>query len=285
MVWFFPGYYWMEIIPGLLLVGWLLSELQFRRRLRRFGDARILGIAFPWLPRLAAAMISALGVALAAAILPLPATGGKTPISPVTNIVFDLPASRAPDPGGNERAGAAVRALFAQTPEARFRLLASEPALGTLVPATADTKGFEMLLEGLPAPVHPRRSETLAALQERVRRESAESQYVVLTGLPARDLERIPVSRPLEFSRILFVLPAAEGRGAAMGRRAANGTWLWATAPDGWRRLIFAAAAASAGSPGLSPVQRSALLAMLFLGIGFMCRYAGRSRAKEPPYA
>ncbi len=287
MSWPFPQYFWIETIPLVLLSGWALAEIRQHRRLRKFGDPKVLGMDHPWLPRVAAALLLSLGLAAAGAVMPAPGNDmGPVDATPAAfDLVLDLPQSAEP----GDALESLLQTIIDQIPGAHFSLLVSGPPIERLVPVTEDTMGLMILLDAqldrLAGQSNPDRSETLIALQERIAGEDGRSRFVVVTDLPVGELERLPVRRPQEFSRLLFVSFGGKSETSYVGRRSAEGMWTWLPAPGGIGDLLAQAQDPGPQSPHWSRMQQWALLAMLLLCGEYVCRLAAQAKAKRGPLA
>lgn len=92
MYWRYPNYLWAEGVPVLLLLCWGLAERVRRRHLKEFGDPQILGISTSWVPRIAVFFLLVLGLASAAAVIPLPTWHTEEAATTVREILILLDA-------------------------------------------------------------------------------------------------------------------------------------------------------------------------------------------------
>jgi hypothetical protein len=291
MYWRNPVYLWAEVVPGLLVVCWVLTEWIGRRRLRRLGDPRVLGVSRSWVWQFVAVLLLVLGLASGAAVLPLPAskTENAVPETPETVILLDV----------NSLAPAAERlwrtledglqAVFEQAPASRFSVVASGSPPEVLVPPTLDTRGVQIIISRLRFELQPRSgadlSETLAHFAGRQRGALANSHLVVVTALPVEEVEQASAISTENMRGVLLVRVSGGGGSAQYGCRTSMGGWTWTANLESARNLLTATTGERPESRRMSLVQWCALFSFLLLSAEFVCSLAARSDNKGGLFA
>ncbi|MGA2263704.1 MAG: hypothetical protein ABSH28_19985 [Acidobacteriota bacterium] len=282
MHWRNPAFLWFEIVPGVALVGWVVSEWLRHHRLKSFGDPMVLGIAIPWVPRTAALLVLLLGLASAAAVIPLPASNlEEAPAkTPEILIMLDVPPTEsAEDPIWDALEGA-VQALLDQGTGARFGVLASGWPPEVLVYPTVDAKGLQIIVSrqrfvmqrttrlGLP--------ETLSRYVGQKPAGSSNSRLVVVTALPPEEIERLSSTRQGGLPDILFVRLGRGSAAAQYGYQSATGAWTWSSHSSKIRDIMKISLTGSSLIGRVTPIQWFALLALFFLCLEYVCSMIAR---------
>lgn len=291
MYWKSPGYLWAEVVPGLLVLCWVLTEWMGRRRLRELGDPKVLGVSRPWIRQFAAFLLLVLGIASAAAVLPLPALKAENavPETPEIVILLDVnslaPAAERLWPALKD----AVQALVEQAPGSRFSVVASGSPPEVLVPPTIDARGVQIIISRLRFTLQPRPgtdlSETLAHFAGRQRGALANSHMVIVTALPVEEMEQASAISIKNVPGVLLVQVSGGGAPTQYGWRTSMGAWTWTTRAESTRSLLTATAGEPLKLHRLSLVQWFALFGFLLLSAEFVCSLATRSDNKGGPFA
>ncbi len=148
----------MEAHPGgalLMLVitaAWCLGEYLKHRRIREFGDCRVLGVRQRWAPKVTGIALFALGVAAAASILWAREPNDSSRSLPEweTRVYLDLESPAAPGFSGLDpwmSLDSLLAALASGDLPCRMSLhRLAEPSV-PVIPATEDLEGYRILLE------------------------------------------------------------------------------------------------------------------------------------------
>jgi hypothetical protein len=286
MYWRNPGYLWAEVVPGLLVVCWVLTEWIGRRRLRKLGDPEVLGVSHSWVWQFVALLLLVLGLASGAAVLPLPALKAENAVPKTPEIVILLDVnSLAP---AAERLWRTledgVQAVVEQAPGSRFSVVASGSPPEVLVPPTVDARGVQIIISRLRLALQPRSgtdlSETLAHFTGRQRSALANSHLVVVTALPVEEVGQASAISIENMPGVVLVRVSGDGAPAQYGWRTSMGGWTWTTKPESTRNLLTATTGGRPESRRLSLVQWCALFSFLLLSAEFVCSLAARSKNK-----
>jgi hypothetical protein len=118
---------------------------------------------------------------------------------------------------------------------------------------------------------------TLEYCAETAARGQAEVRLVIFTSQLPEEVEKLAGQERVARPPALWVQFPASGEPARYGRRSASGRWDWNLRPDAAFREIAERRAADRSGSRLSLVQWSALLAMLFLSLEFVCDLGSRA--------
>ncbi len=285
MYWEKPSHLWVQLLPGIFLVGWAVSEWLCRRRLQHFGDARVLGVSYSWMPRVVALVLLLLGITSTAALLAIPVTGENTlsGVSPEIRILLD---DGSLDAGGDtlwDTLETAVQVILDQAPGMHFSVLASGQPAEIWVHPTADVEGIRIVVSrmrfALKRGTGGGLSETLAEHLHDQRPDSPQARLAVITAMPSEDLERLPVMQEDGASYFVFVHLSGDRGEMRFGYRATTGEWKWTVEPAAVGNRLKAEIGASVSWGSLSLMQGYALLAIFLFCAEYVCRRAERSAA------
>ncbi len=245
MRWFYPKLFWAQMIPLLVVLGWILAERSRRRRLGVFGDSRILGVPALLSRRTSALAVLVLGFAATSAILPMPARedSGKGVVPALVEILLD---SKLFDDTGSEGSSALdaadyqVRAIFQMARLSHFSVYRSARPIELLVPATSDSQGLLIVMGRLR---QERQRGDLSPLSESVdalvRRESSKRQWlrkiVVITSQPYQALSGSLSSSQIGPS-LLWVRLTTEDRQPIV--RSKETSWIWSDDSPALREFL-----------------------------------------------
>ncbi len=284
MVWRHPTYLWAEIVPAVVLLAWAVAERRRKRRLEAFGDAGVMGLSLPWLPRAAGVFFLIMGLASAAALMPLPAyeSEEKGAVTPVTRLLIDVRSMDFEDDRIWQSMEDAVREVLQQTSGLYHSVVIPGRPLETWIPATEDGNGLQMLLTRLRLEIqrdaHPQLAEIIHAAAGSSRPAATCCNLVIFTALPAAEIENLLVESPVSTMDLLFVSLAKGGDPVQFGRRSGEAGWTWTTRSESFR--------VSAGETlqrenqaqrNFSTLQQLASLAFLLFTLEFICSLAARS--------
>jgi hypothetical protein len=287
MYWGKPSYLWLQLLPGAFLLGWSVAEWLRLRRLRRFGDANVLGVSQPWMPRAAALVLFLLGMTAIAAMLAVPFAGeGLLPSGrPEIRILLDNPP---PDAGGDkfwEGIEDAVQVVLNQAPGAHFSVLTAGRPPEVRIHPTADAGGLLIMVSRLRYEWRSGSAgglaETLAGYFQDQRSEFAQARMAVITAMPAEDLERLPVMQDDVAVPVVFVHVSGDRGAMRFGYRAPTGEWQWTSEPVVMREMLKAEIGPPVLWSSLSLVQCFALLAILLFSAEYVCRRTGWFAARK----
>jgi hypothetical protein len=287
MYWEKPSYLWIQILPGMFLVGWAVSEWLCRRRLQLFGDAHVLGVSHPWIPKVAALVLLLLGITSTAALLAIPVTGeGALPGgSPEIRILLD---DLSLDAGGDmlwDNLENAVQVILDQAPGTHFSVLASGQPPEIWVHPTADVGGLRMVVSRLRLEMKRGSggglAETLTEYLHGQGPDPPRARLAVITAMPSEDLERLPVMQEEGAAYFIFVILSGDRGEMRFGYRATTGEWKWTIEAAALRDMMKAEIGSSVSWGSLSLMQCYALLAIFLFCAEYVCRRAERSPARR----
>jgi hypothetical protein len=289
MYWEKPSYLWIQILPGIFLLGWAVSEWLCRRRLQHFGDARVLGVSHAWMPRFATLVLLLLGITSTAALLAIPVTGENT-LSGGSREIRILLDDVSLDARGNtlwDTLENAVQIILNQAPGMHFSVLASGQPPEIWVHPTADVEGLRIVVSRLRFELKRGSrgglAETLAGYLHDQGPDSPQARLIVITAMPPEDLERLPLMQEERASYFIFVHLSGDRGEMRFGYRAITGEWKWTAEPAAMRDRLKAEIGASVSWGSLSPMQWYALLAIFLFCAEYVCRRAERSAAGKIP--
>ena len=287
MDWGRPSYVFLQTLPGVFLLGWAVSEWLRLRRLRRFGDAAVMGVSQSWIPKAAALALFLLGITATAAMLAIPFAGEGIPPGnrPEIRVLLDQRSLDAAEDRLWEGVENAVEVILDQVQGADFSLLASGPPPEVLVHRTADAGGLRIMVSRLRYEWGQgsggRLAETLARYLQTRRSDFPRARMAVITAISSEDLDRLPVMQDDGTVPVVFVQLSRESGAIRFGHRAASGQWQWSGEPGAMREVLTAEQRPPALWGGLSLIQCLALLAVLLFGVEYVCRHATRSTARK----
>ncbi len=284
MHWQNPTYLWAEILPGLLLLSWIVSEVMRARRLKVFGDPRVLGVSVPWVPRIAALVMLLLGVGFAAAVIPLPVGNevNRTAGAPVIQLLVDIHSLEGAEDQTWEAFDAAIPVLVERFPGARYSATALGSPAEVLVYPTEDWQGLQIILArlrfGFPSGSRADLAQALAKYEVSRRGQNGNVRSIVITALPADEVERAADSMSAGqvdffFARVSGGLPQIR-----YFHRNPAGNWVWTAHVTDLQQLLRAEAPVTGRKAWLSPAQWFALLAVIFLCAEYICALSAGSR-------
>ncbi len=284
MKWQEPSYLWIELIPALLLLGWVYSEAHRLRRLRAFGDPDLLGVSGRWGPRVGALAALVSGVAFAAAVIPMPAFRvTNTPAKvPVVEILLDMESLEGMEDSGWETFDSSLQVLLGSSPSVRYSAITLGTPSEVVVYPTVDTQGLQTVLS---------RMRFVAVAGGKTEFRQAWEQYaasriqglptscrVIVTALPADEVERISDSMMRRAGDIVWVQISNGSEGMRFMLRDSSGSPYWTTHPMEAQRSINSSPVPPPGKSGLDATQWLALAAIVILGAENVCRSLDRSR-------
>lgn len=284
MYWQDPAYLWIELLPGLLLAGWIVSEVAGMRRLKVFGDPLVLGVSVPWGLRIAALFLLLLGIACATAVIPLPAMNQANAAADVHTIciLLDLHSLEGADDQTWESYDAAIQALAEQDPGTRFSAIALGSPSRVIVYPTVDKQGFQILLarlrfETLPGNA-PDLAKGMAAYADSQRDQSRAARSFIVTALPADEVERISDSKAGRDLDFVYAVVSGGRPPIQYARRSISGDLVWTTQVADLRQALRADRGRIRSGRALNPTQWFALTALILLCAEYICGLRGRSR-------
>ena len=282
MHWRNPAFLWFETVPGVVLAGWVVSEWLRRHRLKSFGDSQVLGVAVRWVPQIAALLLLLLGLASAAAVLPLPAFNSEEAPAKTPEILIMLDVQSmesAEDPIWDALDGA-VQAVLDQGTGARFGVLGSGWPPEVLVYPTMDARGLQIVVSRLRFEMQ---QATRLGLPETISRYgalnpagSSNSHLVVVTSLPPEEIERLSQTRQGGIADILFVQFGRSSAAPEYGWQSATGVWTWSPQSSKIRDLVKISPTGSSLIGCVMPIQWFALLAIFCFCLEYVCSMIAR---------
>jgi hypothetical protein len=284
MHWERPSYLWIQIVPVLLFIGWIVSEYLRRRRLTDFGDTQVLGLSFPRVPRIAALLMMVSGLGSTVALLALPAWDMRTaPVSaPEVKIQLDLPSFGPAQPRLWESLETAVRTILERSSGSRFSVLASGWPPEVLVYPTADLIGLQMVVSRVRFEAQEASPVSLAVMLARYAQppqggDSPASRVIVVTAAPAEEIEHLYANQRDRVSGLMFARLSAGAAPAEYGYLAENGKLTWTEDPAGLGNRLRPDAGNTVSNRRLSPIQYFALLALFLLSVECLFNLGARS--------
>jgi hypothetical protein len=284
MYWQNPTYLWAEILPGLLLLGWIISEVVHLRRLKIFGDPLVLGVSVPWVPRIAALFMLLLGIACAAAVIPLPAMHEATSAAdvPIIQVLVDVHSLESAEDQTWEAFDAALQALVEQVPGTRFSAIALGSPAEVLVYPTVDMQGLQIILARLRFASPPGNkldlAQALLNYAASQRGQSRTARSIVVTALPADEVERVSASVNGSDFDFLFANISSDSPPIQYGHRNAAGDLVWTARAADLQQPLKADQTRFGRRAYLNPTQWFALMAVIFLCVEYICSLSARSR-------
>jgi hypothetical protein len=290
ILWRYPSWLWIELFPLLVFSVLAISYATQRRRMKRFGNLRVLGLASNIALPLLRSLLLVSGVACVAAIPADPYQPGVESISgeSTVGIYCDLqpaPVPEMPDERKWEDLCDGVEMLVALSPSARFSVYGPGDPLTTLVPKTTDTEGMLLMLNGSPPASAGGDGGSLtrgvAALLSGQKDELR--KIVVLSTRPPEELAGVWSSLP-PAGALMFVRIAAEGAPTEYGSAGDAGTLVWSR--QGGSLWSFLNSDRNSGRrhlpPGqlLSPTQYLALGGFIMIAAEFLIPLRVRTRIR-----
>jgi hypothetical protein len=282
MLWRSPLYLWIEVLPGLLILGWLLSEARRRRRLMNFGDPEILGISTPWISRVAALLLLISGIAGAAAVIALPERKEiKTPrAAPGIQILVDMQSLESGEEQLWENFDIALQSILDQ---AHGMLVSAATAGSTgevVVYPTEDAKGLQIILSRLRfAP----RSEVAINLAQALDKQTGlqkvqapEMRFVVVTGAPSDEVERLAIALKDKVANLIFVSISTGSRPVQFGAGAPDGSLVWTSMASDIQRYLKPNPDGARVNARIELTQWFALAALVLLCAEFLISLSAR---------
>ncbi len=285
MYWQNPTYLWAEILPGLLLLSWIISEVMHLRRLKIFGDPLVLGVSVPWVPRIAALFMLLLGIACAAAVIPLPAMHEADSAAdvPMIQVLVDVHSLESAEEQTWEAFDTAIQALVNQVPGTRFSAIALGAPAEVLVYPTVDMQGLQIILARLrfefPAGNRPELAQALSNYAASQHGQSRAARFIVVTALPADEVERVSAAMNSSDFDCLFAMISSGRPPIQYGHRNTAGDLLWTERAADLQQLLKANQTSAGHRAHLNPSQWLAVMAVIFLCAEYICSLSARSRA------
>jgi hypothetical protein len=283
MNWQNVSYSWIEVLPGLLLLGWVYSEVRHLRRLRILGDPMVMGVSASWALRIAALAALLAGVACAAAVVPLAglhATNAGVN-KQVIEILMDTRSMEGLEDSAWEAFDSSMQILFDQAQGARFSAIAFGVSSEVLVYPTVDTQGLLTILARLhfraASEGKPELREALEKYAAAKDTELSSSRRVILTALPTDEVERITDSLAPPLRDVLFAQISNDGGAIKYLRRDPSGMPVWTTRATEIQNFLRSEADPAKHFLSLDTTQWFALAAILLLSLEYVCRLFGRS--------
>ena len=220
MQWREPIYLWAQIIPLLVLLGWIVAERRRRHRLATFGDPRILGVSFQAARHFLAIALLILVIGTTVAVLALPVDKKQTKEAPTVTQVAILLDSRLANSTRSEvgysmdEVEDLVASIVEQAPGARFMLFRSGDPLQKITPITSDEKGLLLLMSRLRSEWQHNSSVSLSKSVKELRAlgKARAQRIVVITAEPVEDMSDLRKEHP-EMKLIFVRLPGREAPG------------------------------------------------------------------------
>ena len=196
MQWREPIYLWAQIIPFLVLVGWIVAERRRRHRLTTFGDPRVLGISLQLARQFLTIALLIVVIGSTVALLALPIDKREIEEAPTANLVVILLDARLENSTRSEvgysleEVEDLVASIVEQAPGARFMLVRSGDPLQKVAPITFDERGLLLLMSRLRSAWQNNPSASLSkSVKELGAKGKGRTQrIVVVTAEPVEDL-------------------------------------------------------------------------------------------------
>jgi hypothetical protein len=291
MYWKNPGFLWAEVTPALLAMCWMLAEWLDGRRLKKFGDPRVLGVSRSRAWKWVALLMLVLALAFIAAVLPLPTlkTENTVPQTPQIAILLDVKSLEPTTEQLWRTLEDGVQALVEQAPGSLFSVVAAGSPPEVLVPPTVDAKGVQIIISRLRFALQQKPGGDLSATLDGFvgpqRSALTNLHFVVVTALPVEEVQQASLSSMENMPGVLFAQVSGSDATAQYGWRTSMGGWTWTKNPDFARDLLTAPTGRRAEAQHLSPVQWYALSGFLLLTAQFVCSLAARSKTEGGPFA
>jgi hypothetical protein len=266
---------WIWCLTSGLVCAAVVAELQRRRRLNLFGEARLLGVRTGWAARLLPRILPAAAVAAAASIIPESGVTRHTGQERVQTLVFLLDTLWVePAPGTSTLLAESIRVTAMQFPGVKISACRSgvEEAL---VPATWDFGGMLVVAERLSLDWQAGRD--AGALQPDLDRiaasqgdEGTRAAIVILTTQSAEEVERRSLMPPAG-TGLLCVSSA--GPRTRFGLCSREGNWSWTDGPEKLPALLESdtrGTGPAAWMRSLDSVQLLAAGSLLLLALDFI---------------
>jgi len=278
------------ILFGLVLCVCAAGQWMRRRRIRSFGDPKVLGIGRPWHAGIWLALLWALGLTCVASILWLPEDPGerlRSSPSLIKILVDAKPPVGGVPPFGSlwEELSDAIHLVVTEAAGARCAVYRPAEVPEQVVPPTHDSQGVMIMAARLGLDWQQEASSSIdkcvrALLSPDIPQTQPAVRVVVISSRPADEIAEI--FPPAAQSALVFVIrTTAETGTMQFGGVGANGSWEWSSEPAQVRGFLQAEARAE-GLPGRAPsrwnpMQGLALTAFLSLLVGSFHSWLGRS--------
>ena len=224
MQWREPIYLWAQIIPLLVLVGWIVAERRRRHRLTTFGDPRVLGVSLQLARQFLTIALLIVVIGTTVAVLALPVDKREIEEAPTANLVAILLDARLENSTRSEvgysleEVEDLVASIVEQAPGARFMLFRSGDPLQKVAPITFDERGLLLLMSRLrPAwQNNPSASLSKSVKELGALGKAGTLRIVVVSAEPVEDL---PGLGEQAGTKVLFVRVRGSSREAPGGEQ------------------------------------------------------------------
>jgi hypothetical protein len=279
------------MLPGLLILGWILSEVMRRRRLTAFGDPKVLGISAPWISRVAALLLLLFGIALAAAVVALPewkeVNAPRT--APGIQILVDTQSLESGEEQVWEAFDISLQSILDQAHGMLFSAATAGSPGEVIVYPTEDAKGLQIILSRLR--FEPRHGDTLdpaPTLEKQIslqRVQTPNLRFVVMTAAPSDEVERLASALKDKAADVIFVRISTGSQPVQFGTKAVGGSLAWTTNAADLQISLKPDPGRHRQNARIELTQWFALVALVLLCAEFLVSLAARLRTGRSPLA
>jgi hypothetical protein len=279
------------MLPGLLILGWILSEVMRRRRLTTFGDPKVLGISAPWIARVAALLLLCFGIAFAAAVVGLPEWKevNAPRAAPGIQILVDTQSLESGEEQIWEAFDISLQSILDQAHGMLFSAATTGSPGEVIVYPTEDANGLQIILSRLRFEPRPRDTlDPALTLEKQVSRQRVQmpnSRFVVMTAAPSDEVERLAPALKDKAADVVFVRISTGSRPVQFGTRAVGGSFSWTTNAADLQIFLKPDPGRYRQNARIELTQWLALVALVLLCAEFLVSLAARLRTGRSPLA
>jgi len=270
-------YFWVWALALLIVLAGIVSRIYRDRRRRAFCNPALFGAGHRWYYQGVTILLLALGISLAAAIIPASTDESlrKEDSQPVIGILFDsdsITKSAAMPQDLSNWLNDSIRWIIGNAPEEKFSAWQTSKRTELLIPSTWDTQAVQMLaavafaappesgIQGVPVGI----ASMLLTLP------GSRSMIVVLSARTTKEIEGLTLRVADSGNRVVFVHapdnPISEPQ---FCHQDAAGKWIWESDASRFREVLQNEQQPQDGMNSLwarmSVIQILALLALVFL--------------------
>lgn len=279
------------MLPGLLILGWIISEVMRRRRLATFGDPEVLEVSTPWTARIAALLLLLFGIACAVAVIALPERKevGKPQAAPGIRILVDLQSLANGGEQVWEAFDISLQSVLDQAQGVLFSAaIAGSPGELTVYP-TEDAKGLQIILARLRYESwHQNPPDLAQALAKQLgmqRVQAPNLRFIVVTTMAPDEVARLVSALQDKATDVIFIRISPSGQPVHFGTKAVAGSLVWTTNVADILPFLRPDPGRDRQNAVIELTQWLALAALVLLCAEFLVSLCARLRAGRSPVA
>ncbi len=286
MYWSHQSWLWAEILPVFAVLAAAVAHFLRGRRMKRFGETKVLGTSAHPIRHIAGAVLVAAGVACAAAVPAGPRwRRSDSPTEPgLTQIILDF---KCEGDSGQEAQDLwddlcdQIDLLLSQALSPRFSLRGVANASDLEIPDTFDRLGLLLILTGHTPDCSRRIPANLQDVEESLSSQSGEHQRRIVVSTRSREaLSPLQIPADTDGEKPLVIRIAGETHSAEWAVVPVNGEWTWGREQQILRRHLSPAVADDQRRQPLwkrlSAVQLLALAGFIFLSVDALLPILGK---------